>query len=190
MTAVWRAWIAVAVLAGSAWADEPAPELDPSFEPSVPAAEPEPEPAAPAAESPTSYDRPVFQQRTRRKEIVVMVPGERSRTNKVVLGSMAVVGGIAGLIGAYYHLDSRSAALDVSATTPTGRAWTAERAALVQRADRSGDRAAVAYGIGGALIIAAAVAFIVTDPPTEREVLRPHVSLARGEAVFGGAWTW
>lgn len=203
MTTAWRVGLVLAVLAGPAVADDRGPPLQggiPNIDPTPPQPEaPAPEEPAPAEPAPAedpasqprpSYDRPVFQQRIRRKEIVVMVPGARSRTNKLVIGSLAVTGGLLGALGAYFNVDARSAADEVSASTFTGRSWTAERDAKVDRAERSSDRAAILYGIGGALVVAAAVTFIVTEPESKREVLRPHVAVGPDGAVVGGAWSW
>src|SRR5690349_10078622 len=78
------------------------------------------------------------------KDIVIEIPGERSTENKVLLGGLAGAGLLLGVLGAYWHLDSRSASNDVSADSFTGHAWTAEDEALHDRADRSRGRAIIA----------------------------------------------
>ncbi len=129
------------------------------------------------------------------KEIVIETPGERSTENKLLLAALAGAGVLAGGLGLYWHLDARSASNDVSSDSFTGRAWTAEDAALVDQADRSRGRAVVAYGIGGGLLVAAVVALIMTEPASETTVIRPHapplnpvVTPVPGGAVLGGGW--
>jgi hypothetical protein len=129
------------------------------------------------------------------RDIVIETPNERSTNTKILLGVVAGAGVVAGGLGAYWHLDSRSAAADVSAGKFTGEAWTSEDVALADQADRSGSRAAVAYGIGGALLIGAAIAFIVTDPGSETTVITPNrgtptVAPTAGGAVLGGMWSF
>ncbi len=106
------------------------------------------------------------------REIVIETPGERTLTNQLVIGGVLGAGLAVGAAGLYWHLDSRSAANEVSAVLPTGESWSASHVDLVERADRSGTRATIAYSLGGAIVIGAVIAFIVTDPPTERTVIR------------------
>lgn len=130
------------------------------------------------------------------KDIVIEIPGERSTENKILLGSLAGGGLVLGLLGAYWHLDSRSASNDVSSDRFTGHAWTAEDEALVDRADRSRTRAIMAYSAGGVLLIGAAVVYIVTEPKSETTVIHPHgrgtptVSPTEGGAMLGGMWSF
>ena len=128
----------------------------------------------------------------RGKDIVVEVPGERSLTNKLVIGGVAAAAVLAGAIGLHYNLDARSAADEISASLFTGKAWTAEQEALDARASRSSTRAGIGYGVGGALLIGAIVAFIVTDPKSEKSVIRtsPAVTPLHGGALLGGAWSF
>jgi hypothetical protein len=129
-------------------------------------------------------------------EIVIEIPGERSTENKILLGSLAGAGLVLGALGAYWHLDSRSASDEVSADSFTGRAWTAEDRALFDQAERSRGRAIIAYTAGGALLIGAAVLYIVTEPKSERAVIRPHgrgspsVTATDGGAILGGMWSF
>ncbi len=129
------------------------------------------------------------------RDIVIETPGERSTTNKAVLGGLLGASLLIGGLGVYWHLDSRSAATDVSSSKFTGKAWSSEDIALADQADRSRTRATVAYGIGGALLIGAAIAFIVTDPPSETVVITPSrgtptVAPTQGGAVLGGMWSF
>ncbi len=146
----------------------------------VAAAEPDPREVAPPP-------------RPRPREIVIEIPGERSLANKLALAGVAGAGLLAGAAGLSFHLDARSAAQDVEAARFTGRAWTEARAELVDRAERSSARAAIGYGVGGALVAGAAVAYILTAPRSETSVIRttdltPAVAPVRGGAVLGGTW--
>ncbi len=130
------------------------------------------------------------------EDIVIEIPGERSTENKLLLGGIAGAGFIAGALGAYFHLDSRSASDDVSSSKFTGQAWTTDDQTLVDRADRSRSRAIVGYSVGGALLIGAAVVYIITEPKTEKAVIRPHgrgsptIAPTQGGAVLGGMWSF
>lgn len=128
-------------------------------------------------------------------DIVIEVPGERTSETKLLVGSLAGAGLLVSAIGAYFHLDSRSASDDVSSNKFTGHAWTTEDQDLVDRADRSRSRAIVGYSIGGALLVGAVVAFIITEPRSETAVIHPHgrgstaiVEPTHGGAVVGGMW--
>jgi hypothetical protein len=84
----------------------------------------------------------------------------------------------------------------VSSDRYTGHAWTADDQALVDRADRSRTRAIVAYSAGGALLIGAAIVYMVTEPKSETAVIHPHgrgtptVAPTEGGAVLGGMWSF
>jgi hypothetical protein len=80
-------------------------------------------------------------------------------------------------VGLYFHFDSRSASDEVKSHRYTGRTWTQEREDTFDRAHRSAGIAGVAYGIGGALLIATAVAYMITEPPLETIVIHPHTEL-------------
>lgn len=128
------------------------------------------------------------------KELVIETPGERTLTNKLVLAGVAVSGGVAGALGVYWHLDSKSASDEVSAADYTGKSWTPARAALVEQADRSSTRAMIAYGIGGALLVSTVIAMIVTEPASEVTVIQttaaPTFAPVEGGAVLGGVWSF
>jgi hypothetical protein len=96
----------------------------------------------------------------------------------------------AGALGAYWNVESRDAADEVSAAKFTGRAWTAADVATVERGERAGDRATIAYTIGGALLAGTITAFLITAPKPTREVIRPHFAVGPGGGVIGGAWAW
>ena len=130
-------------------------------------------------------------------DIVIETPGERPLENKLLVGGLAGAGVLASALGLYFHLDSRSASSDVSASKFTGHAWTADDQALVDRADRSRGRAIIGYSVGGALLIVAAITLIVTEPRSETTVIHPHrarsipvVAPTEGGALFGGMWSF
>ncbi len=130
------------------------------------------------------------------KDIVIEIPGERTTEQKLLVGGLAGAGVIIGAIGAYFHNDSRSASDDVGSDRFTGHAWTSEDQDLVDRADRSKSRAIIGYSIGGALLIGAVVAYIVTDPPSETATIHPHgrgsagLAPTDGGAMAFGAWSF
>ncbi len=129
-------------------------------------------------------------------EIVIETPGERSGQDKVIVGSLAGAGAIVAGIGLWFHLDSRSASSEISAHKYTGRAWTADEAAAADRADSSRRGAMVGYTVGGALLVGAIVALIVTDPGSETTVIKPRRAAApvfaptHGGALLGGTWSF
>jgi hypothetical protein len=129
------------------------------------------------------------------REIVVETPGERTLTNKLVVGGILATGLAVGGLGVYWHLDSRAAADEVSAEGPTGKAWSPSDIDLVDRADRSRSRATIAYGIGGAIVIAGIITFIATEPASETTVIRarqiiPRISPVPGGAIVGSGWSF
>jgi hypothetical protein len=172
-------------MAGMAGADELPTQTTEPTEPEAP-----PPPAEAPPKQPDSFDRPALRPLVRTKEIVVEVPGERTRNQKIVLGSVAALGVLFGGIAFKYHLDSRDAADAVSADVFTGRPWSPALQAEVDRAADARGVATIGYSIGGALLLGVAVAWIVTEPKATREVMRPHLSLANGGASVGGTWSW
>lgn len=130
------------------------------------------------------------------RDIVIEIPGERTTEQKILVGGLAGVGFLAGAIGAYFHYDSRQAAGDVGADTYTGHAWTAEDQELVDQADRSRSRAIIGYSVGGALLIGAIVAWVMTNPPSESVTIHPHgrgsamLAPTEGGAMAFGMWSF
>lgn len=110
----------------------------------------------------------------RTRDIVVKYHPDRSRENLTMVALLGAAGALFGGVGLYFHFDSRSASDEVKSQRYTGRTWTQEREDTFNRAHSSAAIAAVSYGIGGALLIATAVAYIVTEPPLETLVIRPH----------------
>jgi hypothetical protein len=136
----------------------------------------------------------------RGKDIVIVTPGERSRNNVWTIATLGGAGALVGGLGLYFHLDSRSASDDVSARIPTGSVWTRADAARYDQAQRSATKAAVCYGVGGAVLLGALVYAIVTQPEPETTIIHPHanpkpeatptVTPASGGALVGGVWSF
>ena len=125
-------------------------------------------------------------------DIVVEIPGERSTTNIIVLGGVTGAAAIAGIIGVYFHLDSRTISNDLSSSKATGKAWTPDDVKKESQASDDRTRAAVAYSIGGALLVGAAVAFIVTEPTSEHRIITPHTAVqpTQGGALVSHWWSF
>lgn len=126
--------------------------------------------------------------------ITIVTPGERTTENKLLVGGLVAGAAVVGGLGLYFHLDGKSASDKVSSDVFGGEEWTADDAALFDQAERSRTKAIVAYSVGGALLVGAIVALIVTEPPSEITVLRPRavptVAPAAGGAVLGGMWSF
>lgn len=178
-------------------APPPAPSTDPASAPAPPGPTVTSEPVPPGQTPPkrADPDNPEFRVRPKR-DIVVTVPGDRDARNIALVAGIAGAGAVFSAIGVYYHLDSKSAADEVSTKHPTNLPWTADDQAAVDRAHGSGIKAGVFYGIGGAVLIGAIVTYIVTEPKSETTVIHPHyaavpvVAPAPGGAVLGGAWSF
>jgi hypothetical protein len=132
------------------------------------------------------------------RDITIKSYADRSRTNIVALSIVAGVGVVMGGVGAYYHLDSRDESDKINAHKFTGEAWTPERAEIYDNAHSSAVKAGVFYGIGSALLVGTAIAFIVTEPKMETIVIHPHtdpkptalIAPTRGGALVGGTWSF
>ena len=125
-------------------------------------------------------------------DIIIDADNDRSTSNIALVAGMAGGGALLGGVGLYFHLDSRSESTKVSATVPTSRPWLPSDQAAVDQAAGDRTKAAIFYGIGGALVIAAAVTLIVTDPGSTRTVIHPHTALVPvpGGAVAMHAWSF
>jgi hypothetical protein len=145
-------------------------------------------PRASLAEEVVPQPAPVVQPQ-RAREIRIEVPGERSRNNKLLVGGMGAAGVVISALAVYWHLDSRDASNAVGADEFTGEAWTDDKIALVDRAERSKTRATIAYSVGGALLIGAIATWIFTEPKSETAIIRTgRVGVAPVEG--GGMVTW
>jgi hypothetical protein len=182
---------------------EPAPE---------PAAEPAPAPApAPAPKVDPAYgekpDRSAGSHDTRTfpaprgKDVIIVSYPDRSKSNIMLLGGLGIGGLLVSGLGLYFHIDAKSAADDVSAHKPINEAWSSDHEDTYDRAHSSSIAAGVLYGVGGGLLLATAIAYIVTEPKAETMVIHPHanprtsratplVAPTRGGAVLGGAWSF
>jgi len=119
--------------------------------------------------------------------------GDRSLDNKLMLGGIAGAGAVLGAIGLYFNLDSQSAADSVSALQPKNRPWSQADQDAYDRAGSSGTKATVFYALGGAAVLGAIVAFIITEPPTTTTTIVPHrasIAPTPGGAIIGGAWSF
>lgn len=169
-------------------ADEAPAPTEPLVEP-VPIQDTTEKPAPPRE----NYEKPALKTPIRPREIVINVPGIRAKQTRIVLGSLLAAGTVSGLLGVYFHLESRSAANDVSAGVFSGKAWTPERQDRFDDGESNKTRAGIAYAVGGAFVIGAIVALIVTDPKSEQAVIRPrHAGIVPvpGGAVAGAGWSF
>jgi len=128
----------------------------------------------------------------------IKVRVSRSRTPPQRLAIWGLLGGgvLAGAAGVWFHLDSRDAAgeLSVNDARPIGT-WTPDRQDTYDRADRSGAKAILFYGLGGACLAGAFVVAALTHPGADAVDVRPAHARATfgtvpGGAVVGGAWRW
>ena len=133
----------------------------------------------PQTHDPDDPDRPLVAPRTTRyalRDIIVDTPGERSSTNIAVIAGITTGALAAGVFGLYFNLQGEKAAKAVSSSTFTGRFWTPADQAQVDKADRDRTRTIVLYSAGGALLVAAIVALIATEPKSTRTVIHPHTA--------------
>lgn len=163
--------------------------------PTEPLVEPVPiqdttEKPAPAQEN---YEKPALKTPIRPREIVIDVPGLRTNQQKIVLGSLFAAGTIGTALGILFHVQSRSAANEVSEDVFNGKTWTPERQGRFDDGESAKTRAGITYAIGGAFIIGGIVALIITEPKSERAVIRPrHAGIVPvpGGAVAGAGWSF
>lgn len=189
--------------APAATAGSGAPGNTPAAEPAAPAA-PAEVPAEPPGEAPRvdpAYgEHPEHDTRDfpapKGKDVVIVSFPERSRSNITTLVALAAGGAVIGAVGLYFHVDSRSASDEIGATRFTGDVWSAEHQDTYDRAHRSAVVAGVMYGVGGGLLLASAILYMVTEPKPETMVIHPHapsharalVAPTNGGAIVGGAW--
>ncbi len=127
------------------------------------------------------------------QDIVITTPGERTTKNIAVIASVAGLGTLLGGLGLYFHLQSRDDSNQVEATNPTSKPWTPADQSAFDSAHSARTDAAIFYSLGGAMIIGALVALIVTDPKEETSVIHPHSTVPTivpmpGGAMLGGMW--
>ena len=139
-------------------------------------------PATPDPGTP-DYDGAMFKSPTG-PDYVVETPEERSTMNIVVIASVAGGGALLGGVGAYFNLDSKTQSDKVSTGVPTQKPWTAADQAAVDQASSDRTKAIVFYSLGGAAIIGATIALLLTDPGSTKTTIHPHTAIA---PVPGGA---
>lgn len=113
----------------------------------------------------------------------------------MIAAALVGTGLVATAVGVYFHLDSRSAADEVSADHLTGRAWTHVLADAQDRAERSGTRAIASYVVGGALVTSAVVYLWATKADTTEVTIAPRraapvVAPTSSGLMIGGTWTF
>jgi len=143
--------------------------------------------------TPDNFEKPALKTPIRPREIVIDVPGVRSLKTKIVLGSVLGAGTLAGLVGLYFHVESRSAANEVSKQVFNGQTWTPDRQLRFEDGEQARGRAIASYAIGRAFVIGAIVALIVTEPKSEQAVIRPrHAGIVPvpGGAIAGAGWSF
>jgi hypothetical protein len=182
----------LAALPRASYADEVGPQGGPETAPPV---EPKKEtpgteeaPPPPRSEAPIIYKAPI-----RPREIVVDVPGVRSTQTRLILGTLAAATVIVGGIGLYFHVESRDAANEVSRSVFDGETWTQARQDRLEEGERARSRAIVSYTFGGLLLTGTVVALILSEPRSERHVIRPrHAGVAPipGGAIAGAGWSF
>ena len=186
--------VAITCAPGLAAADvDPGPDpLPPPAEPHNPAGDlgtrtPTDASGNAQADGPPVYFRPPVG-----KDIIIKSTPDRPAKTIAILAGVAGAGLLIGGVGVYYNLDARTAADNVSAQVFTNTTWTAARQADYDRANRSSTRAEIAYGVGGSLLVAAAIALIVTAPAEETTVIHPHLGAAptRGGASLSADWSF
>ena len=173
--------------------------------PSAPTGQPQPEhPKDEPKADPAYGERPDADVRNfpapRGKDVIIVAYPDRSTKSLVTLGVLGGTGVVAGAIGLYFHLRSRDASDEVAAHKFTGEPWTSDRQDAYDRAHSSATTAGVLYGVGGALVLATAVLYIVTEPKPETMTIHPHVDyskpsalvapLREGGAMVAGAWSF
>lgn len=188
----------------------PAPEPAATTLPPAPSADAAEPPATEPAVDPAYGERPDSESSTRamtdedtsgaraRRDIVVRYHPDRTRENMLMLAALGGAGLVFGGIGLYFHRDATSAIDAVAADRFTGDAWSSRHQDDYDRAYSSSIVAGVTYGIGGALLLATAITYIVTEPEMQTRVVRPYsnnrpisyVTPLRGGAFVGRGWTF
>jgi len=191
------------LVATRAFADEPAPAPapppppEPQPEAPQPAPEPKPDPAYGEKPDPADGGGSYFAS-PKGHDYTIRTYPDRTKNNILALSIMGGTSVVLGGIGLYFHLDSRDKSSELSAHRLTGIAWTPDLQSKYDEAHRSATMAGVFYGIGGALLLGTAIAYIVTEPKQQEIVVHPHidskptalVAPLRGGALVGGTWSF
>jgi hypothetical protein len=166
--------------------------------PGAPPSPPPEETPAPPSHDPAADGGPRYFAPPIGHDIVIESREDRSKEAVTMIAVLGGAGVITGAVGVYFHLDASSAANDVSASKFTGEVWTSEREATYDRANRSSLLAGVFYGFAGAFLVGCAVAYIVSEPPSEKMIIHPHanpkpqpvIAPTQGGAFLGGRWSF
>jgi hypothetical protein len=181
--------LAMLLVASYAYAEEPAPPPPPPEQPAPEQPAPDPaygeKPERDLADGGAGYFAA-----PKGKDIYIKQYPDRSRANVIGLWTTAGAGVVLTGVGLAFHLDYRSKANDLSSDRFTGEPWTAERQATFDDAHSSSVMAGVFYGLGGATLLAATIAFIVTEPKVVTIVIHPHVDPKNGGAMIGGGFSF
>jgi hypothetical protein len=102
------------------------------------------------------------------EELHFRIERERTRTQRIVVVSLLGGAAVFAGIGALFSLDYRDKADSIEATgSHTGRIYTAEIDAKRDDALMARDLSIASFGLGGGLLVAAAVYYVITDPGTQ-----------------------
>ena len=123
---------------------------------------------------------------------------DRSHNNILALSITSGAAVVLGGIGLYFHLDARDRSSEINAHKFTGLPWTDSLQSKYDEASSSSLKAGIFYGIGGALLLGTAIAYMVTEPKQETVLIHPHtdpkptalVAPLRGGALVGGSWSF
>ena len=126
------------------------------------------------------------------QQIVIKSTPDRTPKNIAILAGIAGAGALVGGLALYYHLDARDLSAKVSTADDTNRPWTPALQGIYDTANHEATYATIAYSLGGALLIGAAVGVIVTAPAEETTIIHPHVGAVptRGGAAVSAAWSF
>jgi len=121
-----------------------------------------------------------------------LVPGERTRKEKVLLYSMAGATLAAAGLATGFALHSRSKANDVSTTgTHTGLIYTQSREDTRDSSVQSRGIASATFAVSGALLVTTTVLFVATHPdPVEAQSAAASIAPTRGGALVTSAWSF
>jgi len=142
-----------------------------------------------AAQTPTTPD---YFQGTQTNAVRIRKDRPRTRSQRLLVGGL--LGGAALFTGAglYLHYDSHQIAKALSATRPKNVRWSGDLADRYARGQTRGTLAIASYGVGVALVAAAVVVWIKSDPGSETvEISRPlTIAPLPGGIAMEATWCW
>ncbi|MCP4449260.1 MAG: hypothetical protein GY811_28600 [Myxococcales bacterium] len=132
------------------------------------------------------------------KQLTFKEEGERTRTQKITLLSLAGGAVLAGAVGGYFMLDAQTQGEMVSASgMHTLKAWSEDLADTRNDALRSNTIATVSFGVGGAFAAATIVAYMITQPEMkvgyqdwQSKRSLPSVAPTAGGIVMSQGWSF